>query len=181
MPRVFVSIGSNVAPESNVRLALRDLRARFGDLTVSPVYRTAAVGFDGEDFLNLVVGFDTDERIEDVDAALDGIESQAGRDRGAPRFAPRTLDLDLLLYGDAVIDRDGIRVPRSEITAYAFMLRPLADIAGDMIHPLSGERIAVLLRAQDFTGQRCERVDFDADSVHAIHGADPAGRPGETQ
>ncbi|HEX7047888.1 MAG TPA: 2-amino-4-hydroxy-6-hydroxymethyldihydropteridine diphosphokinase [Gammaproteobacteria bacterium] len=163
MPQVFISIGSNVEPERYVRYAVNALRERFGSLAVSPVYRTAAVGFDGDDFLNLAVGFRTDESIERVDAALDVIESAAGRDRNSPRFAPRTLDLDLLLYGDAVIDADGIRVPRREITQYAFMLRPLADIAGDFPHPQTGKNISELLRLQNFRGQRCERVDFNAD------------------
>jgi 2-amino-4-hydroxy-6-hydroxymethyldihydropteridine diphosphokinase len=164
MPRVFVSIGSNVEPASHVRFALRALRERFGELAVSPVYRTGAVGFDGDDFLNLAVGFDTDASVADVDAALDAIESQARRDRSAPRFAPRTLDLDLLLYGDAVIDGPGIRVPRKEIIEYAFMLRPLADIAAEVRHPVLKRSFAELLQTQEFPGQSCERVDFAADS-----------------
>ncbi|HEX7030485.1 MAG TPA: 2-amino-4-hydroxy-6-hydroxymethyldihydropteridine diphosphokinase [Gammaproteobacteria bacterium] len=163
MPKVYVSIGSNVEPERHVRYALGALRERFGELDVSPVYRTAAVGFEGDDFLNLAVGFATDEAVEAVDAALDAIEASAGRDRDAARFAPRTLDLDLLLYGDAVIDAGGIRVPRKEITRYAFMLRPLADIAGDFRHPQTGETMLDLLRMQDFSRQRCEPAAFDTD------------------
>lgn len=163
MPQVFVSIGSNVEPEHYVRVAVNALHERFGELAVSPVYRTAAVGFDGDDFLNLAVGFHTDESIEGVDAALDAIESAAGRDRDSPRFAPRTLDLDLLLYGDAIVDANGIRVPRREITQYAFMLLPLADIAGEFPHPKSGQTISEMLRVQNFSDQRCERVNFKAD------------------
>lgn len=163
MPQVFASIGSNIEPAHYVRFAMRALRERFGELDVSPVYRTAAMGFEGEDFLNLVVGFRTNEPVETVDAALDAIESAAGRNRDAPRFAPRTLDIDLLFYGDAVIDRDGFHVPRREISRYAFMLLPLADIAADFRHPRTGQRIDELLQAQDFTGQRCDPVAFDTD------------------
>lgn len=169
MPQVFVSIGSNVEPERHVRFAVNALRERFGGLAVSPVYRTAAVGFDGDDFLNLAVGFRTDESIERIDAALDAIESSAGRDRDGARFAPRTLDLDLLLYGDAVVDvavdARRIRVPRREITEYAFMLRPLADIAGDLVHPQEGRTFLDLLQMRNFSAQRCDRIDFDADSM----------------
>lgn len=169
MTRVYVSIGSNVEPARHVHIALDALRERYGELVVSPVYRTAAVGFDGDDFLNLVVGFETADGIRQVDAVLDAIESSAGRDRAAPRFAPRTLDLDLLLFGDAVLDDDGIRVPRREITEYAFMLRPLADIASQLQHPVLGRSMVELLHAREFADQRCERIDFKADS-NSAHG-----------
>lgn len=159
MTKVFVSIGSNVEPERHVALALAGLRDRFGDVEVSPTYRTAAVGFDGDDFLNLVVAFETDRSVESVDADLDAIEAAAGRSRNAARFAPRTLDLDLLLYGDAVMERDGIRVPRKELVKYAFMLKPLVDIAGQQRHPQDGRSFTELLEAGDFAAQRCERIE----------------------
>ena len=171
MTRVYVSIGSNVEPERHVRVALDALRERYGELVISPVYRTAAVGFDGDDFLNLAVGFETGDDIHAVDAALDAIESSAGRDRRAARFAPRTLDLDLLLFGDAIMDDHGIRVPRREITEYAFMLRPLADIAAQLQHPVLGRSMVELLHAQEFADQRCERIDFKADSKSGHGGA----------
>lgn len=160
MTKVFVSIGSNVEPERHVAVALSGMRERFGDIEVSPVYRTAAVGFDGEDFLNLVVAFDTDRSVETVDAELDTIEAAAGRSRNAARFAPRTLDLDLLLFGDAIIERDGIRVPRKELVKYAFMLKPLVDIAGVRRHPKDGRSFAELLEAGNFADQRCERIEL---------------------
>lgn len=154
-----MSIGSNVEPERHVALALAGLRERFGEIEISPVYRTAAVGFEGDDFLNLVIAFDTDRSVESIDSELDGIESAAGRSRDAARFAPRTLDLDLLLFGDAVIQRDGLRIPRKELVKYAFMLKPLVDIAGDRKHPQDGRSFAELLEAGDFSGQRCDRIN----------------------
>jgi 2-amino-4-hydroxy-6-hydroxymethyldihydropteridine diphosphokinase len=139
--RVYVSVGSNIESARNLRRALREMERRFGTLARSSVYRTAAIGFDGEDFLNLVVGFDTALEPADVIAALDEIESGAGRERRAGRFASRTLDLDLLLYGNIVVDEPGLQVPRADILRYAFVLGPLAELAPDLVHPV--ERVAM--------------------------------------
>ncbi|HEV2212598.1 MAG TPA: 2-amino-4-hydroxy-6-hydroxymethyldihydropteridine diphosphokinase, partial [Gammaproteobacteria bacterium] len=98
----FVGIGSNVEPERRVRQAVKLLRERFGAIRLSPVYRNAAVGFEGDDFLNLVVAFGTELEVTPLNATLDEIELACGRERGAACFAPRTMDLDLLLYGDCV-------------------------------------------------------------------------------
>ena len=161
MARVYVSIGSNVEPEPHVRSAIRALRAGFGPLIVSPVYRSRAVGFDGDDFLNLVVGFDTARDPGAVQAGLRRIEADNGRVRGAARFAPRTLDLDLLTYGDQVIEAEGLSVPRAEIVRYAFVLRPLADIAATERHPVDGRSYAELWAAFDASGQPLHAIDFD--------------------
>lgn len=141
MTEVFVGIGSNVEPERRVREAVARLRRRFGALQLSPVYRNPAVGFEGDDFLNLVAAFASRENAADVHAALDEIERQCGRVRGGPRFAPRTLDLDLLLYGDLVADTP-VRLPRPEILKYAYVLKPLADVAPQQRHPLSQRSFA---------------------------------------
>lgn len=139
MSEVFVGLGSNVEPESHIRSALDRLRDRFGPLTVSPVYRNPAVGFDGDDFLNLVVGFDTDRSVGDVALALAEIEAEHGRARDDAKFAPRTLDLDLLVYGD-IVSGAGERpvLPREEILDRAFVLKPLADIYPEGLHPAAG-------------------------------------------
>ena len=136
MVEVFVGIGSNVQPEMHLAQAVGLLRTRFKGLRLSPVYRNRAVGFQGDDFLNAVAGFDTGLGVAELNDTLDAIEIQCGRKRGAARFAPRTLDLDLLLYGDVVDEAQ--RLPRREILEYAFVLKPLVDLAPDRRHPVTG-------------------------------------------
>lgn len=142
MTRVFVGIGSNIERETNIRAAVAALRRRFGTLELSRVYRNRPIGFEGEDFYNLVAAFDTDEPPEAVTAILHGIEQQHGRARGPSRYAPRSLDLDLLLYGELVRDDEALRLPRREIEEYACVLRPLAELAPALRHPRSGETFA---------------------------------------
>lgn len=161
MPKVFVSIGSNIERERNVRAAVKALRERFGTLVVSRIYESAAVGFSGDNFFNLVVGFDTEAAVQEVATALREIESANSRDRNAPRFSPRTLDLDLLLYDDLVLDEGGIRLPRAEIGRYAFVLAPLAEIAGDLHNPTDGRRFDDMWREFDRAGQPLWPVEFD--------------------
>lgn len=149
MAEVFVGLGSNVEPERHLRTAVARLRARFGAVRLSPVYRNPAVGFAGGDFLNLVAAFDSEEDPLTVRAALETIESVCGRVRGGPRFVPRTLDIDLLLYGE-LVSESPLKLPRQEILKYAFVLKPLADLAGERRHPLTGRRF--LEHWADFRG-----------------------------
>lgn len=142
MPRVFVGVGSNLNREKSVREGIKAMREAFGALTVSPVYETRAVGFEGGNFLNLVVAFDTDLDPAAVLRELRGIEQRFGRVPGAPGFSPRTLDLDLLIYGDLCGVSGDVKIPRTDMDKQAFVLWPLADIAGTLRHPVSGERIA---------------------------------------
>jgi 2-amino-4-hydroxy-6-hydroxymethyldihydropteridine diphosphokinase len=153
MVEVFVGIGSNIEPARHVAEALAALGERFGRLRCSPVYRSKAVGFKGDDFYNLVAAFTTDRNIFAVHDILADIETATGRDRSGPRFAPRRIDLDLLLYGDAVRDPPGPVVPRPEILRYAFVLKPLADLAGERRHPIDGRRFAKLWDAFDAADQ----------------------------
>ncbi len=151
MARAYVSIGSNVQPEPHIRSCLQVLRENFAPLIVSTVYRNKAIGFQGDDFLNLVVGFDTEQAVRPLVARLRDIEVAHGRRRDAPKFSPRTLDLDLLLYDDLVLEAGGLQLPRDEITHYAFVLGPLAEIAGDLRHPIFGTTFAELWAAFDKT------------------------------
>ena len=161
MPRVWVSLGSNQAREASLGLAVRELRQAYGDLRLSPVYECAAVGFSGAPFLNLVAGFVTSESVVEVRARLQAIEDVAGRVRGAEKFAPRTLDLDLLTYGAVVGVIDGYELPRDEILRFAFVLKPLADLAGAEIHPLTGRTYDDLWR--HFAGEPVSLVPYHLD------------------
>jgi 2-amino-4-hydroxy-6-hydroxymethyldihydropteridine diphosphokinase len=159
--RVYVGLGSNVDPEPNLRAAIAELRRAYGELAVSTVYRCRAVGFDGPDFLNLVAAFSTASSPEEVDRRLHEIEARLGRRRSARRFDSRTIDIDLLLYDDLVIERDGLTLPRPEILLHAFVLRPLAELAGDELHPVLERPFAALHRELELEPVTLEPVEVD--------------------
>lgn len=138
MPRVYLGLGSNIDAERNLALGLSELESRYGTLERSPVYRNAAIGFEGEDFLNMVVGLDSEAGVDEIVSELEIIHDLAGRNRGEQRYASRTLDIDLLLYGD--LQTDGL--PREDILKYGFVLKPLADIAPGRLHPETGRSFA---------------------------------------
>jgi len=160
MPRVYVSIGSNINREENIRGALKELDAGFGPLVRSHVYETEAIGFDGDAFYNLVVGFDSDIPVEELKAEFDRIEKLYGRTAESRRFAPRTLDLDLLLYGDLVDATGAHDIPRKEISEYAFVLLPLSEIAGELEHPVTGESFAEMWARFPKT-QRLSKIEWN--------------------
>lgn len=161
MARAYVSLGSNIERERNVRAAVQALRERFGTLRLSRVYECRPIGFEGENFYNLVAGFDTDDSPESVTDALHAIEQQLGRRRGPARFAPRTIDLDLLLYDDLVRDDEHLRLPRREVGEYACVLRPLAELDPQQRHPLTGESFAVMWARFDQAAQPLMPVAID--------------------
>ncbi len=135
MPDVYVAAGSNIEPLLHLRSALNALKRRVGDIKVSPAYRNKAVGFDGPEFINLVIGFETELTLTEVLSVLQAVESLCGRARKAPKFEPRTMDLDLLLYGEMVCDTHAITLPRPDLIKRAYMLGPLAELAPDLLHP----------------------------------------------
>lgn len=160
MPWVWISIGSNQDRDRCIRGSVAQLQARFGPLRLSPVYESDPVGFQGQPFYNLVAGFACDWELSDLLALLRTLEDEFGRERQGPKFSPRTLDLDLLTYGDQVVDRGPVRLPRDEITRYAFVLRPLADVAGDECHPLLGTSYGALWAEFDASAQPLRPIAF---------------------
>lgn len=163
MPRVYLGVGSNIDRERNIRGALHVLEEHFGDIMVSPVYESAAVGFEGDPFYNLVVAIDTDKTVGELAAELRAIEEDWGRDRRSPKFSSRTLDIDILTWGNACGEIDGVSLPRDEILKHAFVLKPLADLAGNDRHPETLRSYAEHWDAFDHSKQPLREVDFPID------------------
>jgi 2-amino-4-hydroxy-6-hydroxymethyldihydropteridine diphosphokinase len=158
VPAVYVAAGSNVEPERHVALAVAGLEREFPGARSSPWYRNRAVGFDGADFINLVVGFTTALPVRAVLERLHAIEARCGRPRDAQRWAPRTMDLDVLLYGDLVCDEPGLRLPRPDLLKRAYMLGPLAALAPEVMHPTAHLTIGELWRRFDRSAHPLETM-----------------------
>ena len=149
MTLAYVSGGSNLDAEASLKLAARALRARHPGTRFSHCYRNKAVGFDGPDFINFVAEVPVRGDPQLLKGELECIETQCGRPRDAPRWAPRAMDLDILLFGDVVQDVPGLVLPRPDLLRWGFMLGPLAQIAPGLVHPVLGKRIADLWREFD--------------------------------
>jgi len=160
MPRVYLSLGSNIDRERHLRAAYADLSARYGALVISSVYESVAVGFSGDHFFNLVAGIDTELGVGTLAAQLRAIEEANGRSRIGPKFSSRTLDIDILTYGDACGVIDGVQLPRDEVLKNAFVLQPLAEIAGAERHPETGRSYAEHWADYDKARQQLWIVSF---------------------
>jgi 2-amino-4-hydroxy-6-hydroxymethyldihydropteridine diphosphokinase len=158
MPRVFVAAGSNIEPEKHLAQASRAMRQSFPDTQFSPWYRNKAVGFEGDDFINFVAGFTTELPVHDVVRRLREIETACGRPREAPKWAPRSMDLDILLYGDLVHEEPGLKLPRPDLVKRPFMLGPMADLAPEVVHPTLHVTIGELWQRFDRAAHPMTRV-----------------------
>jgi len=157
---IYISLGSNINREANTRAGVDALEQAFGELVLSSVYESEAVGFDGDAFYNMVIACEVDTPVHDTNQILRDIEDANGRDRSGPRFSSRTLDLDLLLYDDLILDEFGLILPRGEILKNAFVLWPLAEIAPELKHPETGMSYAELWSAFDKSKENLRPIEF---------------------
>lgn len=135
MSTAYLSLGSNIDARNNIRSAIVHLRDTFARVDLSPVYQATAYGFDGNDFINLVARIETPLTPLELKDFLTELENQHKRDRNAPKFADRTLDIDILLYDDLYLLSPALEIPRNEILEAAYVLKPMADLAPDLHHP----------------------------------------------
>jgi 2-amino-4-hydroxy-6-hydroxymethyldihydropteridine diphosphokinase len=135
MTQIYISVGSNTNRDYYIRMAVLELAAAFGELVLSSVYESEAVGFQGDAFYNMVIGARTERSVAECVTVFKAIEDKYGRVRGGEKFCGRTLDLDLLTF-DNLICTEPVELPRAEIVENAFVLWPLAEIAPDLNHPL---------------------------------------------
>ncbi len=145
----YLSGGSNVEPEKNLLAAARELKRSFPGTRFSRCYRNRAVGFEGPDFINFAAELPVSGGPEWLRAELQRIEALCGREPGAPRWAPRSMDLDVLLFGDEQLSMPGLVVPRPDLLKRAFMLGPLAELAPAVVHPREMRRMDELWREFD--------------------------------
>ena len=165
MAWVYISLGSNIDREELTRAGVASLKSHYGELLLSSVYESEAVGFVGEDFYNMVIALQTDEDVHRVASKLRQIEDQHGRDRSGPRFSSRTLDLDLLLYDDLILHEGKLQLPRDEILERAFVLWPLAEISPDRVHPVAKKSYSELWQAFDKSQEKLRPITFNFDAL----------------
>ena len=160
MALIYLSLGSNIERQLRINAALDALAEYFGELRISSVYESESVGFAGDSFYNLVVGINTGMAVGDVSKRLKAIEDQNGRDRSAPKFGARSLDIDILTVDDVVAEINGIKLPRDEVLKNAFVLLPLAEIAPHSKHPVTGQTYAQHWAGYDKNKQKLWPVAF---------------------
>ena len=136
MSLVYIGIGSNVDREENIRSCIKCLNEKYSVISLSPLYETSSMGFDGPNFYNLVCCFETSQDVVVLKTELSIIEKNHGRSMNETKFSSRTLDIDILYYADLIYEDDNLKLPRKEIIQYDFVLQPLVDIAPEFIHPL---------------------------------------------
>ncbi|NIS83546.1 MAG: 2-amino-4-hydroxy-6-hydroxymethyldihydropteridine diphosphokinase [Anaerolineales bacterium] len=149
--KAFISLGSNIDPETNLPLAVHLLNAIGDVIAISMVYQNPAVGPTPQPpFLNAAVLVETNHPPQTIRNLLRAIEGDLGRVRGEDKYAPRTIDLDLCLLGNIVMENQDITLPDPDLLERAHLAVPLAELNPDFLHPVSGERlsqIAARLRA----------------------------------
>tara|TARA_R110001592_G_scaffold1911_1_gene11841 strand:- start:20330 stop:20854 length:525 start_codon:yes stop_codon:yes gene_type:complete len=162
--RVFLSLGSNIHRNKNIKRCLIKLQKVFGDVVCSPVYESEPVGFNGAHFYNLTVKIATEMSLKELATILKNIEDENGRIRGGEKFSSRTLDIDILTYDDLCGVYERIELPRPEIFFNAFVLLPMADLAATTIEPKSKLSYSALWSEHKqaiLSKQKLWQVDFE--------------------
>lgn len=144
MSVAFLGIGSNIDARHNITSGVGKLRDFFDRIELSPYYETKSFGFEGGDFINLVARVETEMSPLELKDFLHDLEDRHHRNREAPKFSDRTLDIDILLYDDLYLIGPGLELPRDEILSAAHVLRPLADLEPELLHPVCRKTMAEL-------------------------------------
>ncbi len=160
MALIYLSLGSNIERRRHIGAALDALAENFGELEISSVYESESVGFEGDSFYNLVVGIRSELGVGQISRILKGIEDSNGRDRSAPKFGSRSLDIDILTLDETVGELDGISLPRDEVLKNAFVLLPLAELAPQSLHPVTENSYAQHWQDYDKNKQKLWPVSF---------------------
>jgi 2-amino-4-hydroxy-6-hydroxymethyldihydropteridine diphosphokinase len=155
----WLGLGSNVDAKRHIHSGVQALRRDFDGFRASPVYRSPSVGFDGDDFINLVVRIQTSLSPLKLKQYLNDLEDGHGRRRNVPKFSDRTLDVDILLYDDLVMMTPKLELPRPEIFHFPHVLKPLADLAPGLICPGRKESFSELWAQQSSTDHGLTRID----------------------
>ena len=163
MREIVLSLGSNIEPEKHIRFAINELTDLYGELFISPIYQSKSIGFDGPDFLNLVLILKSDCLLDEIIKFNQAVECKAGRIRGEKTYASRNLDIDVLLFGSENLRSHGKNIPRDEIEKNAYVLKPLSDLIPEGIHPVMGLTYATLWSEFTDKSQTLQQIKFDKD------------------
>ncbi|WP_375751422.1 2-amino-4-hydroxy-6-hydroxymethyldihydropteridine diphosphokinase [Vibrio sp. HN007] len=148
MTTAYIGVGTNIERKKHVKAAIQELSKIDKSLIVSPIYECKAVGFNGPVFYNLVIRLNTAFTLTEFSHCLRNIEFSWGRKENAQKYQDRTLDLDILLFGEQV-SKANPEIPRNDIYKYPFVIQPLYDLAPDLVVPGSGERVREIWAGMD--------------------------------
>lgn len=140
MNTVYIGVGSNIEREKHARAAWQELTLLGEALQASPIYECAVVGFDSHAFFNFVIRLNTSMTLEELASQLRQIELRWGREENAAKYQDRTLDLDIVLFGECISSQKP-ELPRSDIFKYPFVIQPLYDLQPDLVIPGDGRTV----------------------------------------
>jgi len=142
MSIALLGLGSNINSETHIRAGIAALKEKFKNVSLSPAYSSTSIGFDGDDFINLVARVETDMHPLELRQFLRDLEDRYGRKRDVPKFSDRSLDIDILLYDDLILRSPLLEIPRAEILRFAHVLKPLAELDPALVHPTELQTMA---------------------------------------